>query len=188
MSALPATRPRVTSIDVRELLSRIGGHGDPHLVTRPTGKAVRALIEAELRKMGPGTLCVIDLCGVVVLDFSCADEVAAQVRATASGILLVFRCAGEAHLDQLSTVLAHQKLTAVAEVGPGRFCLLGQVDEPTDGAWSELERVGAVRAGRPPQPPSSSLEHLLAVLADAGLAFQCRRSGSYHALSRFLSL
>lgn len=186
MSATPATvPPRVVRIDVTKLLSAVEGQG-PHLVTRPTGQAVRALIEARLGVVPPGALCVIDLSGVVVLDFSCADEVAARVRAAASEALLVFRCLGEAHVDQLDAVLSHHSLTAVAEVAPGRFRLLGEADASAHGAWHQLERLGVLKAtglGAPDGPGERSFGELAA----AGLAFKCGASGSYHALSRLLT-
>ena len=49
-----------------------------NLVTRPTGAAVRAQIEALLRD-SDRVLAVIDFTHVRMIDFSCADEVVAKL-------------------------------------------------------------------------------------------------------------
>ena len=52
-----------------------------HLVTRPTGRAVRLAIESQLAEAGDTAFSLIDLSEVTVLDFSCADEVVAKLVA-----------------------------------------------------------------------------------------------------------
>lgn len=177
-----SSRPDLAFIDVRELLAEVGCDSDPHLVTRPIGQAVRYLIEARLAGLSPQTVCVIDLRGVVVLDFSGADEVAARVKARATNLLLVFRCAAASHAEQLGTVLSDHALAAVAETDAGTFQLLGEVQATHHGAWRELERLGSLCLAADGHPPASSLDSL----AEAGLAFKCDVSGTYHALSTLL--
>ena len=66
-----------------------------NLVTRPTGAAVRAQIEALLADARERSLTVIDFSHVGMIDFSCADEVVAKLllryvsteRAEARGVL-----------------------------------------------------------------------------------------------------
>ncbi|MDV2502851.1 MAG: hypothetical protein RX318_02710 [bacterium] len=50
-----------------------------HLVTRPTGRAVREAVEERLRSLGPRTLVTLDFSGVGIVDYSCADEVVAKL-------------------------------------------------------------------------------------------------------------
>ena len=50
-----------------------------NLVTRPTGAAVRAQIEALLADARERSLTVIDFSHVGMIDFSCADEVVAKL-------------------------------------------------------------------------------------------------------------
>ncbi len=50
-----------------------------HLVTRPTGRAVREAVEERLRSLGPRTLVTLDFLGVGIVDYSCADEVVAKL-------------------------------------------------------------------------------------------------------------
>ena len=44
-----------------------------HLVTRPTGRAVRMAIEAQVAESSRTSLSLIDLSEVTIIDFSCAD-------------------------------------------------------------------------------------------------------------------
>jgi hypothetical protein len=67
------------SVDVHELLEGSVANLYSHLVTRPTGRAVRLAIEAQLHDLTPPALSMVDLSSVVVLDYSCADEVVAKL-------------------------------------------------------------------------------------------------------------
>lgn len=53
--------------------------GSTHLVTRPTGRAVREVVEERLRSLGPRTLVTLDFSGVEIVDSSCADEVVSKL-------------------------------------------------------------------------------------------------------------
>ena len=50
-----------------------------HLVTRPTGQALRLGIEAQITELGALSINVLDFSEVVVLDYSCADETVAKL-------------------------------------------------------------------------------------------------------------
>ena len=97
------------AIDVGHLLQRTVTSLYAHLVTRPTGRAVRLAIETQLEGMGERSLSLIDLSEVSVLDFSCADEVVAKLvghYATAEHreAFFVFRGVHEPHRDQIEVV------------------------------------------------------------------------------------
>ncbi|HCR04782.1 MAG TPA: hypothetical protein DIU18_06310, partial [Gemmatimonadetes bacterium] len=66
-------------IDVGSLVQRSVATLYSHLVTRPTGRAVRLAIESLLADAGDIALSLIDLSEVNVLDFSCADEAVAKL-------------------------------------------------------------------------------------------------------------
>jgi hypothetical protein len=61
-------------IDVGSLVQRSVATLYSHLVTRPTGRAVRQAIESLLADAGDTAFSLIDLSEVTVLDFSCADR------------------------------------------------------------------------------------------------------------------
>ena len=67
------------AIDVGEVLQRTQTSLYSHLVTRPTGRAVRMAIKTQLQGNSNRSFSLIDLSEVVILDFSCADEVVAKL-------------------------------------------------------------------------------------------------------------
>ena len=66
-------------IDVGTVLQRSVASLYSHLVTRPTGRAVRLAIESQLAEAERPSVYMIDLSEVAILDFSCADEVVAKL-------------------------------------------------------------------------------------------------------------
>ena len=77
MRTEPGVEP--ISIDVGRVLRGSVESLYSHLVTRPTGRAVRLAIEEEVAGSSRTALSLIDLSDVTVMDFSCADEVVAKL-------------------------------------------------------------------------------------------------------------
>jgi hypothetical protein len=201
------------AIDVGGLLQRTVTSLYAHLVTRPTGRAVRMAIETRLQDAGRHSLSLIDLSEVSILDFSCADEVVAKLiqrylENPAHQAFFVFRGVHEPHRDQIQVVLERQELAAVAETAPGVFELLGRSSEGEARAWSLLESRGLVSdeewsdlfdpptlAGTATGQPASTLtpapapfhpSTALDSLVERRLAFRSPSSGRVHALSRLV--
>lgn len=176
-------------IDVGEVLQRTVTSLYSHLVTRPTGRAVRMAIETQLQAAGERSLSLIDLSEVVIIDFSCADEVVAQLLEGAHAsrtheAFFVFRGVHEPHRDQIETVLERRGLAAVAETDPGVYQLLGRRSDGEDRTWSELERLGFVTGeGLALSLPDGEA---VASLIRRRLAFRSPGSGRVHALSRLV--
>jgi hypothetical protein len=180
------------AIDVGSLLERTVTSLYSHLVTRPTGRAVRMAIETQLQGAGERSLSLIDLSEVTILDFSCADEVVAKLlqRYADSPVhqaFFVFCGVHEPHRDQIEVVLQRQGLAVVAETQPGRFELLGRRSGHEDDAWAMLEERGLVS--------SEEVGEILAVegqraalerVIERRLAFRSPISGRIHALSRLV--
>ncbi|MBM4182676.1 MAG: hypothetical protein FJ207_00460 [Gemmatimonadetes bacterium] len=176
-------------IDVGEVLQRTVTSLYSHLITRPTGRAVRMAIETQLHAVGERSLSLIDLSEVVIIDFSCADEVVAQLlegshSSRTHEAFFVFRGVHEPHRDQIETVLERRGLAAVAETEPNVYQLLGRCSEGEARMWRELERLGFVAA----EDLSSALPDGAAVasLIERRLAFRSPGSGRLHALSRLV--
>lgn len=176
-------------IDVGQVLQRTVTSLYSHLITRPTGRAVRMAIETQLQAAGERSLSLIDLSEVVIIDFSCADEVVAQLLEgshanRAHEAFFVFRGVHEPHRDQIETVLERRGLAAVAETDPNVYCLLGRRTEAEGRTWSELERLGHVTAEDLPValPDGAAVASLL----ERRLAFRSPVSGRIHALSRLV--
>jgi hypothetical protein len=123
-----------------------------HLVTRPTGQALRLGIEAQLTELGALSVTVLDFSEVVVLDYSCADETVAKLvqRFLPAGrpaeAYFVARGVDDRHRETIETVLSRQDLAIAAELIDGEVTLLGEVSDAEWAAWealNELERAGA---------------------------------------------
>lgn len=180
------------SIDVGGLVRKTVTSLYSHLVTRPTGRAVRMAIETQLSGTVARSLSLIDLSEVTILDFSCADEVVAKllqryVDDTAHEAFFVFCGVREPHRDQIQVVLERQSLIAVAETGPGTFELLGTPTLVEADSWSSLERRGLLEPdGLTEFLPEEEARAALDRLVDRRVAFRSPGSGRYHALSRLV--
>ena len=135
-------------LDLRMALARAECDLYSNLVTRATGRAVRGQLETMLREMQGHRLAVIDFTHVGVLDFSCADEIVAQLllrfgaglpahspAPPPSPSYFMFRGLAEAHLEALEPVLEGHGLALVAEAEDGSMRLVGMVDADERSAW-----------------------------------------------------
>lgn len=179
-------------IDVGKVLQRTVASLYSNLVTRPTGRAVRMAIETQLQTTRARSLSLIDLSEVVIIDFSCADEVVAKLlidsrERAAHEAFFVFRGVHEPHRDQIEAVLERRRLAAVAETEPGTYRLLGQRTPEEDRVWAELEVRGLVGPDQVEQLTRGGHDRLaLESLLDQRLAFRSPTSGRIHALSRLV--
>lgn len=187
------------AIDVQALLA---GIGDPvvqqsvslhsYLVTRPTGRAVRMAIEAQLPGPGRLSVSVIDFSEVRLIDFSCADEVVAKLllayrRAEGPDAFFVFRGIGEAQEMQILAVLERQDLAAVVQTPEGAYELVGVHSDEERVVWRRLERLGTVDPGGVDRLVEVEQdERALDQLVARGLVFKSPDSGGLHALSRLV--
>lgn len=180
------------AIDVGDLVQKTVASLYSHLITRPTGRAVRLAIEAQLADAGDQALSLIDLSEVTLLDFSCADEVVAKLLQRyqdhrRTDAYFVFRGVTEPHRDQIEVVLERQSLAVVAETGSGHFELLGSRSEEESRLWQELEEVGRMMPG----PGNGQVEDdgrqgTLERLVVRGLAYRSGADGDVVALSRLV--
>lgn len=126
-----------------------------YLVTRYTGRTVRHEIEAGLEAFDRHVLTVLDLRHVLLIDFSCADEVVAKLvlrgcegpPRTARRCYFLFRGVADHHLDPIECALHRQKLAVAAEGADGEPLLLGTIDPVAARAWYEIWTLG--RAASP---------------------------------------
>lgn len=181
------------AIDVSRLIQRQVASLYAHLVTRPTGRAVRLAIQSQLAGAGEMALSVIDFSEVRVLDFSCADEVVAklilrhQPTGEATRAFFVFRGVSDAHLEPIQAVLERHHLAAVTETSGGRCLLVGIPSEADVRVWNSLEERGALsRAELPDHLPDEADRATLESLVRRGLVFRRPASGDYLALSSLM--
>ena len=144
-----------------------------HLVTRPTGQALRLGIEAQLTELGALCITVLDFSEVVVLDYSCADETVAKLiqrflrSDRPAEAYFVARGIDDRHRETIESVLRRQQLAIAAELADGEAVLLGDVAPDEEEAWAarnELVRgaaadvAGVLGAGE--EAASAALEAL----------------------------
>ena len=190
--------PRPVQIDVGQIVRRSVATLYSHLVTRPTGRAVRLAIESQLNEAvggagaGDTTFSLIDMSEVTILDFSCADEVVAKLLLRTLGqdrpwdAFFVFRGVGDLHRASMEAVLERQGLAAVAQSETGVFELLGDLSREEEEAWIRVEEWGRVPHGRvdtlfPRTDHRSALDRLVG----RRLVYQ-GGSQDIHALSRLV--
>lgn len=120
-----------------------------NLVTRPTGAAVRAQIQALLGEVPQRSLAVIDFTHVQMIDYSCADEVVAKLLLPyADGEALdesyfIFRGVSEDHWDAIEAVLErHGIAMLVEEETAGAVAPRGVLSEEQRQAWALVGELG----------------------------------------------
>lgn len=187
-------RPDPLRIDVGGLARRSVASLYAHLVTRPTGRAVRLAIESQLAEAGEPTISLVDFSQVTILDFSCADEVVARLLRRYLEVdrprdaFFVFRGIQEWHEEPIQVVLERQSLAAVAQVGSGDLVLLGSVSPAEERAWRLVEEAGSLAAGdSPPSGEEPGFRDILEALVRRRLVFP-DPAGDLHALSRLAAL
>ena len=188
MGIEPGVEP--ISIDVGLVLRRSVESLYSHLVTRPTGRAVRLAIEEQVTGSARTALSLIDLSDVTVMDFSCADEIVAKLlmrfldEDRPVDALFVFRGVCQSLQEPIQTVLERQELLAVAQDSDG-FCeLMGTRTEEEEYVWTVLEGRGRIVAAEVSEVfPGSHHRDALEELVLRRVAFVPRGDRIYHALS-----
>lgn len=135
------------SFDLSSLVQRSVASLYSHLVTRPTGRALRLGIESQIGDIGSVCLSVLDFTQVVVLDYSCADEAVAkliqryQPADRPADAYFVARGLAEQHREPIEEVLIRHGLALVAEL-EREFTLLGCASDLEHDAWYALQQLG----------------------------------------------
>lgn len=136
------------SFDLSVLVKRSVASLYSHLVTRPTGRALRLGIESQIGELGEACLSVLDFTQVVVLDYSCADEAVAKLlqRFLAADrpvdAYFVARGLGEQHREPIEVVLERHRLSLVAQISGGGYALLGAADGCELEVWNAVQIAG----------------------------------------------
>ena len=154
----PGGTPAVASgealtVDVGRLMNDRLGLSQSDLITRPTGRAVREAIEACTAGAPGGAVALVELSGVRVMDFSCADEVVAGLLlrsqdASRSGMrYFIFRGREHLHGHAVAEVLSRRGLAAACAFGGRPFHLVGEVSDGQRAVWHALEERRSIELG-----------------------------------------
>lgn len=179
------------SFDLGSLVQRSVASLYSHLITRPTGQALRLGIESQIGELGEYCLSVLDFTQVAVLDYSCADEAVAklilryqQPDRPVEAYFLV-RGLDEHHLEMIEAVLERHGLAVVAEMVASGVTLLGGVTPLERAVWLELGALGSGSAGAVAArlgAPVGEVATALGVLASYRVVIHRPGSATYHAL------
>ena len=188
MTIEPGVEP--ISIDVGLVLRRSVASLYSHLVTRPTGRAVRLAIEEQVAESSRTALSLIDLSDVAVMDFSCADEIVAKLLMRfleddrPVDAFFVFRGVHQSLHEPIQTVLERQQLLAVAQGSDGCWELMGTRSEEEEYVWTVLEGRGRIVVAEVSEVfPESHHRDALEELVLRRVAFVPPGDRIYHALS-----
>jgi predicted alpha/beta-fold hydrolase len=148
----------IETIRIGHLLRETATSPYRHLVTRPTGAAVRNRIEAALSRSDCLT-ALLDFSDIELLDFSCAEEIVAKLllaQAAQRPRFVVLRGLRDDQHDAIEQVLTHHRLAARAAFACicrlGRACaddLVRSLDWPEPRATEALETLTHHRLVRP---------------------------------------
>lgn len=147
MSAGPAYVPH--SIDMSALVRRSVASLYSHLVTRPTGQALRMGIESQLADLGEFCVSILDFTQVVVLDYSCADEAVAKLVLRyqrddrPAQVYFIARGIAEQHLEPIEAVLGRHDLALVADLEAEGYVLLGSASDVERAVWETIQDKGS---------------------------------------------
>ena len=183
-------RPSPIQIDVGELVQRSVTSLYSHLVTRPTGRAVRLAIETQLAEVGETAFSLIDLSEVSVLDFSCADEVVAKLllryldQDRPGEAFFALRGVRDLHREPIEVVLNRRKLAVVSQGADDVFELLGTRSADESRVWEVVEKRGMLHVEeRNRVLPGESQRVALEGLIQRRLVFRTPSTGEIYALS-----
>jgi len=183
------------SFDLSSLVKRSVASLYSHLITRPTGRALRMGIESQIAELGASCISVLDFTQVVVLDYSCADEAVAkliqrfQPQDRPAEAYFLARGVADQHREPLEAVLIRHGLVLSADVEDVGYMLLGAPSLVEQLCWAALERAGTATLSE----LASTVQHAEEEVASALESLAYRRalipadaSGTYYALSALL--
>ncbi len=166
----------IIEIGVRDLLPRSQHACD--LLTRPTGREIRRSIETRLAAQATDVV-ILDFSRIRIIDFSCADEVLAQVVQLAPCVVVV-RGLTEHHVDAVIQVLERQHLAVVVEQD-GALDLLGEVASRPRAAFEAPKGRGVAAAEELAPELALPADDVAAALDElAGRRLILRGAGRYH--------
>lgn len=138
---------RPLRFDMSSLVRRSVATLYSHLVTRPTGQALRLGIESQICELPEVCVSILDFSQVAVIDYSCADETVAklirrfQAEDRPVDAYFIARGLGEYHRETVEIVLTRQGLALVSETDARELELVGELDALQREAWAVLETL-----------------------------------------------
>jgi len=105
-------------------------NGSKNMVTRETGRIIREAIEVNIQKEQEEMIIILDFSGIGIIDFSCADEVAAKFIARLNlkeygDKYLLFSGLTPSQEENITAALEKKKLSLLSLKENGGWKLMG---------------------------------------------------------------
>ena len=163
-----------------------------HLVTRPTGRALRVGIESQIAELGTICVSILDFTQVIVLDYSCADETVAKLLDRyqrpdrPADAYFIARGVADRHREAIQAVLERYGLALPADVTGTGPTLLGTATPIERDAWRALEtlvRADAEAVAERMRATPAEATRVLDRLVERRLAVRWESPRVYYALT-----
>ena len=114
------------------LLKRQLKNGSNDLVTRKSGQAIRECIEKDIKKEKTGAVIVLDFSKIGIVDYSCADEIAAKLISRLIGgeygeKFILLSGLNESQKENIEVALERKGLAVMAGMRDGKRMLIGNL-------------------------------------------------------------
>ncbi len=121
---------KMRKYDLYTLLKEELKNGSSHLVTRPSGQAMRERIERDISKEKDGEVIALDFSKIGIIDYSCADEIVAKLISRLLGgeygdKYILLTGLNENQKENIEVALERKDLAVMAEMRDGGKILLG---------------------------------------------------------------
>ncbi len=135
-----------------KLLKEELGNGSSDLVTRPSGQAIRERIERDIAKEKDGEVIALDFSKIGIIDYSCADEIAAKlISRLVSGEYgdkyIVLKGLNENQKENIEVALERKDLAVMAELKGGIRSIIGNLNNYLKETLEAIIGKGRITAG-----------------------------------------
>lgn len=108
-------------------------NGSNDLVTRPSGQIIRERIERDIVKEEEGAVIALDFSKIGIIDYSCADEIAAKLISRLLGgeygdKYIMLTGLNENQKENIEVALERKDLAVMARMKDGKKILMGSLN------------------------------------------------------------
>jgi len=133
------------------LLKEELGNGSSDLVTRPSGNKIRERIERDIEKEDDGAVIALDFSKIGIVDYSCADEIAAKlISRLLSGEYgdryIVLIGLSENQRENIEVALERKELAVMAEMRDKEKVLIGSLNKYLSDTLELILKKGNITA------------------------------------------
>ncbi|MFZ3064101.1 MAG: STAS-like domain-containing protein [Nitrospirota bacterium] len=141
----------MVTYNIYKLLKEELKNGSADLVTRPSGQVIRERIEKDLSKEKAGEVIALDFSKIGIIDYSCADEIAAKlISRLISGEYgekyIILTGLNDNQRENIEVALERKELAVMAEMRDGKKALLGDLNNYLKETLNFILKKGKVTA------------------------------------------